>query len=213
MMTETGIESRKAVAALPTLRPSGEFEIIIATKRDDAGELAVDHDDDVYADGAVGSQRVTVGCWNHAVECESAPGSAITFETPRDVRAAGRLDVDTPAGAAEFAVWKALGAAAKFSYRYHVLDAAALNLGGRRVRELRRLEITSVDLVQRPAGIGTGIASLKAAGACGGTCPGRCAPPDPLAKARLQARHFATCELCQTAFRAEKLLSTYGSRP
>lgn len=146
---------------------TGEFVVRFATKRDAQGELVIDHDGDVYADGAVDVQPVTVGCYNHG-SCEGPAGIGSTFETETDIRAKGKLLMDTQHGRDEFARWKALGAAAEFSYIFRVLDSADGFVGDRPVRQLKRLEVISVDLVARGAGIDTGILSLKSN--CG--CPG-----------------------------------------
>lgn len=144
----------------------GAFIVRFATKRDAGGELVIDHDGDVYADGAIGAQDVVIGCWNHGT-CEGPAGTAKTFETTADIRAEGRLLVETRAGAEEYARWKALGASAEFSYVFQVLDADEVVVRGRRVRRLKALDVISVDLVARGAGINTGIVALK--GGCG--CP------------------------------------------
>lgn len=170
-MTARATAETETKAASPVLKAdaTGEFEIRFATKRDAGGELVVDHDGDVYADGAIGEQQVLVGCWNHGDACPGPAGTATTFETSADIRAKGRLLVETEHGRDEFARWRALGAMAEFSYQFRVLDHDYIPVNGRTVRRLKRLEVISVDLVARGAGIGTGIVSLKSGSACG--CP------------------------------------------
>ncbi len=164
MTTET-----KETEGVTTPDDAGEFEIIFASKRDDAGELVIDKQGDVYADGAVGGQRVSIGCLNHG-SCDGPAGSALTFETPKDVRARGKLDLSTEHGRYQYDVWKALGERAEFSYRFKVLDSESGTVNSRKVRMLKALRVVSIDLVQAPAGNGTRIVSLKSACECGGTC-------------------------------------------
>lgn len=165
-MTAPATETKTARLDLKA-GPSGEFTVRFATKRDAAGELVIDHDGDVYADGAIGEQPIHVGCWNHG-SCSGPAGTGRTFETRSDIRAAGQLLMNTQAGREEHARWTALGAAAEFSYQYRVKDFDRITVRGRPVRRLKSLEVISVDLVARGAGINTGIVALKSA--CG--CPG-----------------------------------------
>lgn len=183
-------EETKTLLGLKT-DASGEFEVVFATKRDARGELAIDLDGDVYADGAIGRQPITIGCWNHG-SCQGPAGIGSTFETERDIRAKGRLLMETQHGRDEFARWQALGERAEFSYIFQVRDSDYLTVGGRRVRRLKALSVISVDLVARgAAGPGrTSIVSLKS-----GDCS--CARVDQLSeceKAELRRIRDASAE-------------------
>lgn len=165
MTTTSATETKTAGLELKADEP-GAFVVRFATKRDADGELIIDRDGDVYADDAVGVQPVVIGCHNHG-SCAGPAGRGMTQETASEILAVGRLDLSTPHGRDEYATWKALGDRAQFSYVYRVRDFDHIEVRGRRVRRLKSLEVISVDLVQNPAGIGTGIVSLKAACACG----------------------------------------------
>ena len=159
----------KELEGVTTADATGAFEIIFASKRDDAGELVIDKQGDVYADGAVGGQRVSIGCLNHG-SCDGPAGSALTFETEKDIRARGSLDLSTEHGRYQYDVWKALGERAEFSYSFGVNDSETTVVNRRQVRMLKSLRVVSIDLVQAPAGNGTRIISLKSACECDGTC-------------------------------------------
>ena len=143
---------------------TGEFVIRFAIKRDAKGRPVVDKDGDVYEDGAVGEQNVIVGCWNHGDSCPGPAGVGGTAESESDIRASGRLLLETSHGSNEHARWKALGEQAEFSYRFRVVDFDYIALEGQQVRRLKRMEVVSIDLVDNPAGVGTGIVSLKDCG-------------------------------------------------
>ena len=165
----TELIDAKETEAVTAANATGEFEIVFASKRDVAGELVIDKDGDCYADGAVGGLRVEIGCLNHG-SCKGPAGSALTFETTKDIRARGSLDLSTEHGRYQYDVWKALGERAEFSYRFAVNDSESGTVNGRQVRMLKALRVVSIDLVQAPAGNGTRIISLKSACDCDGTC-------------------------------------------
>jgi hypothetical protein len=173
MKTATVAPVERKEGAFLECKASGEFVVRIATKRDASGQLVIDLDGDVYADGAVGEQPIVIGCWNHGNGCPGPAGTGETFETRADIRAAGRLLMETEHGRDEYARWQALGAQARFSYVYRVLDADFIEVRGQRVRRLKAIEVISVDLVATPAGVGTGIVSLKCEG-CGGEAKEAC---------------------------------------
>ncbi len=193
--------------------PSGEFTVRFATKRDAAGELVIDHDGDVYADGAIGEQAIHVGCWNHG-SCSGPAGTGRTFETRSDMRAKGQLLMNTQAGREEHARWTALGAAAEFSYQYRVLDFDRLTVRGRTVRRLKSLEVVSVDLVARGAGINTGIVELKGCG-----CPGDAELRELAAAAKATLARYAPTtpdnaqELRELVKESKRLLDPYPEVP
>ena len=140
----------------------GVFQIIIATKRDGVGDLVVDHDGDIYRDGAIGIQRgVPIGCDQHS-DCQLPPaGFADTGEDDRVIYADGRLDLTTDHGKQQYAQWKERRETQEFSYRYIINEQAPATVEGRRVNELIRVSLISIDPVGRGAGINTGIRSLK----------------------------------------------------
>lgn len=142
------------------LKATGAFEVRFATKRDAKGELVIDHHGDVYQDGAIGVQAVVIGCTDHG-QCDAPVGMATTFETSTDIRAKGRLIIETPHGLAEWERWKSLGAKAEFSYTFYVQDSDRITVAGRDVRRLKKLHVVTVDQVARGAGIGTGIVDMK----------------------------------------------------
>ena len=159
----------KQTEGVSTADATGAFEIVFASKRDGVGELVIDKQGDVYADGVVGGQRVSIGCLNHG-SCDGPAGSALTLETENDIRARGSLDLSTEHGRYQYDVWKALGARAEFSYSFAVIDSETTVVNRRQVRMLKALRVVSIDLVQSPAGNGTRIISLKSACECDGTC-------------------------------------------
>ena len=140
----------------------GVFQIIIATKRDGVGDLVVDHDGDIYRDGAIGIQRgVPIGCDQHS-DCQLPPaGFADTGEDDRVIYADGRLDLTTDHGKQQYAQWKERRETQEFSYRYIINEQTPATVEGRRVNELIRVSLISIDPVGRGAGINTGIRSLK----------------------------------------------------
>ena len=172
---------RKSVAV--EFKQTGDFEVVFATKREASGELIIDHDGDVYADGVVGVQSVDIGCINH-VGCESPAGKGETFETERDIRARGRLDLSTDHGRYQYDIWKALGDRAEFSYIFSIVEADHIEVRGQRVRRLKQLVVYSIDLVQSPAGIDTRIVDLKRKCSCGCGKPWSECPNDTLSTAR-----------------------------
>ena len=103
----------------------GVFQIIIATKRDGVGDLVVDHDGDIYRDGAIGIQRgVPIGCDQHS-DCQLPPaGFADTGEDDRVIYADGRLDLTTDHGKQQYAQWKERRETQEFSYRYIINEQA-----------------------------------------------------------------------------------------
>ena len=153
----------------------GVFDIVIATKRDGVGDLVVDKDGDIYRDGAIGVQRgIEIGCNQHS-DCQLPPaGFADTGEDDRVVFARGQLSLETQHGQEQYSQWKEHRETQEFSYRYIVNEQAPAMVDGRRVNELIRVTLLSIDPVARGAGVNTGIRSLKSDDTdckCGGsTC-------------------------------------------
>ena len=151
----------------------GVFDIVIATKRDGVGDLVVDKDGDIYRDGAIGDQHgVPIGCNQHS-DCQLPPaGFADTGEDDRVVFARGQLSLETQHGQEQYSQWKEHRETQEFSYRYIVNEQAPAMVDGRRVNELIRVSLISIDPVGHGAGINTGIRSLKNATDC--KCAGKC---------------------------------------
>ena len=140
----------------------GVFDIVIATKRDGVGDLVVDKDGDIYRDGAIGVQRgIEIGCNQHS-DCQLPPaGFADTGEDDRVVFARGQLSLETQHGQEQYSQWREHRETQEFSYRYIVNEQAPAMVDGRRVNELIRVTLLSIDPVARGAGVNTGIRSLK----------------------------------------------------
>ena len=152
----------------------GGFTVVIATKKNSAGDLVVDKDGDIYRDSAVGVQLgVPIGCDQHA-DCGLEPaGFADTGEDEFVIFATGVLDLSSEHGLAQYAQWKERRETQEFSYRYFVNEQAPAMVNGRRVNELIRVTVVSIDPVSRGAGIDTGIRELKSDDPdckCSGTC-------------------------------------------
>ncbi len=152
----------------------GVFDIVIATKRDGVGDLVVDKDGDIYRDGAIGVQRgIEIGCNQHS-DCQLPPaGFADTGEDDRVVFARGQLSLETQHGQEQYSQWREHRETQEFSYRYIVNEQAPAMVDGRRVNELIRVTLLSIDPVARGAGVNTGIRSLKSDDTdckCAGTC-------------------------------------------
>ena len=152
----------------------GVFDIVIATKRDGVGDLVVDKDGDIYRDGAIGVQRgIEIGCNQHS-DCQLPPaGFADTGEDDRAVFARGQLSLETQHGQEQYSQWREHRETQEFSYRYIVNEQAPAMVDGRRVNELIRVTLLSIDPVARGAGVNTGIRSLKSDDTdckCAGTC-------------------------------------------
>ena len=152
----------------------GIFDVVIATKRDGVGDLVVDKDGDIYRDGAIGIQRgVPIGCDQHA-DCQLPPaGFADSDEDERVIFARGQLSLETEHGQQQYAQWKERRETQEFSYRYLVNEQAPAMVNGRRVNELIRVSLISIDPVAKGAGVNTGIRQLKSDDTdckCAGTC-------------------------------------------
>jgi HK97 family phage prohead protease len=162
-----------------------------------------DRDNDVTLPGAfTAGIEVPVAAWGHRWN-EPAVGKGTIVTDDRRAQIVGRFFTETSHGADAYRTVKAMGRLQQWSYGFDVVDAEPGEFQGRLVRFLKRLYVHEVSPVLVGAQGLTHTDSIK-------RTPG--AASDPLSKARLVARHRASCPACQAGLRAEQLLATYPPR-
>jgi phage head maturation protease len=107
-------------------------------------------------------QEVPVGAWGH--NRLALPVGRGTVRVHDDgAYLEGRFFLDTTHGRDTYLTVKNLGELQQWSYLFLIQEAAEVELDGKPVRELRRVDLISVDPVDRGAGYGTQTIAIKGA--------------------------------------------------
>lgn len=120
---------------------------------------------DVYGDVTTSStfrdgQDVIVGAWGHnRLALPTGRGRVEVRDDGAYIR--GRFFLDTTHGRDTYLTVKGLGELQQWSYLFIVRDAAEVERDGMLVRELRSVDLISVDPVDRGAGFGTQTVAIK----------------------------------------------------
>lgn len=147
------------------LADSGDIEVAFAQFD------VIDHDGDVTRRGAFPAKDVPISAYGHTSWDGALPvGRGTISEDGQWAVLKGQLFMDTTHGRDAHATLKGLGDLAEFSYGYQVLDSGPVQIDGRSVRELRKLDPFEVSPVLKGAGIATHLRSIKS-GAPGPDAP------------------------------------------
>jgi hypothetical protein len=121
---------------------------------------------DVYGDVTTKStftdgQEVPVGAWGHN-RLALPVGRGVVRVRDDGAYLEGRFFTDTTHGRDTYLTVKGLGKLQQWSYLFLIREAAETELNGEVVRELRSVDLISVDPVDRGAGYGTQTVAIKA---------------------------------------------------
>lgn len=116
----------------------------------------IDHDGDVTLPGAFADgQEVRIAQWGHNWG-DLPVGRGVIHADNEKAWVDGSFFLDTPHGLATYQTVKGLGKLQEWSYGFSITESDYGDFNGRRVRFLRRLDVTEVSPVMRAAGIATG---------------------------------------------------------
>jgi hypothetical protein len=142
----------------------------IEVKLDETGsiELAfsrlnvIDADGDVTLTGAIPAKDVPMSAYGHTSWDGALPiGKGSISEQGGLGVFKGRFFLETTHGRDAYETVKGLGALAEYSYGYNVIDGGPGTFDGKRVRELRKLDVFEVSPVLKGAGVGTATLAIK----------------------------------------------------
>lgn len=133
--------------------------ILVAFSRFDV----VDSDDDITRGGSMPAGKgVPMSAYGHS-SWDGAPPTGKGVIGERDSLGIfdGSFFMETDQGRNAYHTTKAMADLQEWSYGYNVLDGSSITMDGKRVRELRKLDVYEVSPVLKGAGVGTGTLAIK----------------------------------------------------
>lgn len=124
---------------------------------------AIDSDNDVTFAGALpAGKSVPMSAYGHTSWDGALPIGKGTIRESGDLGILdGQFFMDTDQGRNGYGTVKAMADLQEWSYGYNVIDGGPGMFDGKRVRELRKLDVFEVSPVLKGAGVGTGTLAIK----------------------------------------------------
>ena len=144
--------------------PEGSITATFATLN------VVDHDGDIIRKGAGDKKQVNLGLYNHVFASPTPAGVGDTYEKGNKLKMDGEYFLDLWAGEQTFRYLKHMKdrkRPVEWSFAYHVTEGGWIKRDGKKIYEIKAMDIISVDPVGRGAGINIQTDSVKD---CDGAC-------------------------------------------
>ncbi len=135
----------------------GKFRAVFATLN------VVDHDGDIILPGAIEQgKKVRISAYNHSSWNGSLPvGKGVISEVGDKLVVDGQFFLDTQMGAETYKVVKNLEDLTEYSFGFDIDEMDYQQVGDKKVRLLKKLDVYEISPVLLGAGIGTGTVDIK----------------------------------------------------